>query len=82
MLPLWWRHKQKILFDLEKLIEYWASADKVVSFNLGSILRIRIYFFLFSICTDELISTPKITTVLPTLPSGNEKSERESNPIP
>ena len=35
-----------------------------------------------SICTDELISTPKIMKFLPTLPSDNENSEREWNPTP
>ena len=44
--------------------------------------RIEISFFLLSICTNELLSTPTIATLLPTLPSGHENSERESNPIP
>ena len=72
------------LFHLESLIKYWASADKVVSSNLcvGSLPKIKIYFFLLSICTDDLISTAKIMTFLPTLPAGKEYSERESNPIP
>ena len=35
-----------------------------------------------SICRDELISAPKIMTSFPTLPLGNENSERELNPIP
>ena len=30
----------------------------------------------------ELKLTPKIMTFLPTIPSGNENSERESNPTP
>ena len=32
-------------------------------------------------CTDELISAPKIIAFLPMLPSVNENSERESNPM-
>ena len=39
-------------------------------------------FFLLSVCTHELLSTPKITTFLPQLKSGNKKSEPESNLIP
>ena len=35
-----------------------------------------------SICTHELISTPKLMTFLPMLPSGNENSECELNPVP
>ena len=44
--------------------------------------RIKISFFLLSICRDELISTSKIIKFLPKLPSGNENSEHKSNPIP
>ena len=84
LLPLWCKLKQDFLLDLEKLIEYWASAANVVSSNLcvGHLPRIKIYVFSLSICTDELISTPKIMKFLPMLPSGNDNSERESNPIP
>ena len=73
-----------MLFDLEKLIEYWASADKAVSSShcVGPIPRNKIYFFLLSICTDDVMSIPKTTTFLLTQPSGNGNSERESNPIP
>ena len=76
--------KQNVLFDIEKLIEYWDSAVNVVSSNpcVGPIPRIKISFPLLSTCTDELKSTPKIMTFLPPLPSGNENPERESNPIP
>ena len=42
----------------------------------------KISFPLLSICTDELISTPKMITFLPTLPSGKEYSPQESNPMP
>ena len=78
------RTKQNFLFDLEKLIENWAFAVNVVSSNycVGPKPRIKISFFLLSICTDELMSTPKTMTFLPTIPSQNENSEHESNPIP
>ena len=78
------RTKQNFLFDLEKLIEHWAFAVNVVSSNycVGPKPRIKISFFLLSICTDELMSTPKTMTFLPTIPSQNENSEHESNPIP
>ena len=39
--------------------------------------RIKISFLLLSIYTDELILTSKIMTFLPTLPSGNENSEKD-----
>ena len=63
-----------MLFNLE----YWASAVDVVSSNpcVGTLPRIKILLILLSICTDELISTPKIMTFIPTLPSDNENSER------
>ena len=38
-------------------------------------------FFLLSICTDELISTPKIMTFLPQWKFESEKSESKSNPL-
>ena len=71
-----------MLFDLKKLIEHWASAANEVSSNpcVGPIPRIKIS--LLSVCTDELISTPKIMTFLPILPPGSENSEHEPNPIP
>ena len=64
------------------MIEYWVSVVDVVSSNpcVGHIPRIKI--FLLLICADELISAAKIMTFLAMLPSGNENSERESNPIP
>ena len=49
---------------------------------VGPLARIKVHFFLLSICTDELISSDKIMTFLPTLPSGNENSDCRSNPIP
>ena len=81
--PLQGRLKQNFLFDLEDLIGNGVSLVNVSS-NLcfWPKLGIQIFFSLLSICTDELISTPKIKTFLPLLPSGNENSERDSNPIP
>ena len=63
---------------------YLASPVNALSFNpcVGPILSFKLSFPLLLICTDELMSTPKIMTFLPTLPSGNENSERESDPIP
>ena len=75
--------RQNFLFDHENFSEYWASAiNAVLSYLcIGPKARITITFLLLSICTDEFISTPKIMTFLPTLPSGTENSQRESNPI-
>ena len=59
------------------------NSNKVCS-NLcvGPLPRTKIYFFLFSIFVDEVISTPKIIT-FPLVPSlGCEKNLRLSNPIP
>ena len=71
--------KQNFLFNFEKLVEYRGSAVNVVWSNpcVGTLPRIKISFFLLLICTDELISSPKIMTFLRT----NEYSERESYPI-
>ena len=84
LLPLYFRLKQNFLLYLEKLIEYWASAVSIVSSNacVGPLTRIKISFLLLLICIDELISTPKLMIFLPTLPSGDGNSERESNLIP
>ena len=56
----------------------------VVSSNPGAgpSPRIKISFPLLSTYTDELISAPKIMKFFPMVPSGNENSEQESNPIP
>ena len=43
--------------------------------------RINISFILLPMCTDEFISVPKKMTIFPKLPSVNENSEQESNPI-
>ena len=40
--------------------------------------KIKISLVLPSICTVELISAPKIMTVFPMVPPGNENSEQES----
>ena len=65
-------------------IEYFVSAVNVVSSKtcIVPLPRIKIFYLLLSISTDELILTSKIMTFLPTLKSANENSERESNPIP
>ena len=62
--------------DPDKLIESSASPVNVVLYNpcVGPLPRIKIFLFLLSVCTDKLISTPKIRTFLPTLPSDNENS--------
>ena len=62
-------------------IEYFVSVVNVVAskYCTGPLARIKIYFPLLSIWTDELILTPKIMTFLPTFSTGNENSERESN---
>ena len=65
-------------------IEYFVSAVNVVSSKpcIVALPRIEIFYPLLSISTDELILTSKIMTLLPTLKSSNENSERESNSIP
>ena len=58
--------KQNRFCNLEKIIEYSASAVIFGSSNLcvGPLPRTEISFLLLSIWTDELLSTPKITTFL------------------
>ena len=60
------------------------SAVNAISFNpcVGLSPRIKISLPLLSICIDEIISTPKIITFLPTLTSGNENYVRVSYSIP
>ena len=73
-----------IFLGYVKLIGYLTSAANVVLSNpcVGASPRTKISLFLLSICTDELISTPKIMTFFPMLPSVNEIFEREiSNPM-
>ena len=66
------------LFDLEKLIEYWASAINVISYTpfVRPEPRIAIPFFIWSMRIGELVSTTKKMAFLP---SANEDSERESS---
>ena len=73
---------QNFVFFLVKLIEYIFSALSVYSNPcVGPLPRIKMSFFLLSIFADELISTPKVFTFLPTsLP--NEKDISLSNPMP
>ena len=65
-------------------IGYFASAVNVVSSNpcMGLSPRIKISFPVLSICTNELISAPKIIKLFSKLPSVNENSKQESKPIP
>ena len=65
-------------------MEYSASEVIVVLSNpcVGRLQRTKILFFLLSVCTYELLSTPKIRTFLPQSKFGKEKRERESNAIP
>ena len=72
----------KTLLCSVKLIEYIFSAVSVC-YNpcLGPLLKIKITFFLFSIFVDELISAPKIITLLSNPVPGNELPCL-SNPIP
>ena len=67
-----------------KLIEYFASAVNFVSSNpyVGPLQRIKTSFPLLSTCPVELLSAPKIMTLLPKLSSVNKNSEWESKPIP
>ena len=75
--------KQNFIAGLVKLIEYSAPAFNVF-FNpcVGTLPRIKIYFPLWSMCTDELISNPKIITFLTTLPTVKQCYPWLSNPIP
>ena len=68
--------KQNFISGLVKLIEYWVSAVNVVLFIpcVEPLSRIKISFPLSSICTDELISTPKIMTFLPMLIHKQQKN--------
>ena len=66
-----------------KLIKYLSSAVNFVSSNpcVGSSPRIKISFVLLSTCTAELKYTPKIITLQPDTPVGNENGPRLSNQI-
>ena len=62
-----------------KLIGYFGSAVNVVSSNpcVGTSPRIKIYFSLSLICTDELISAAKIMTFFPKLPTVKNSEENK-----
>ena len=66
-----------------KLTEYIFSAVNECSPNpcVGLFPRIKMSFPLLSTWTDDFVSTPIITTFLPKLPSGSEKTPLLSNPI-
>ena len=57
LLLIYCRLKKNRLFDLKKLIEYWASAIKVVLSDpcVGPLPIIKISLYLLSIYADELI---------------------------
>ena len=63
--------------------KYFFSAVSVVPSNLrvGSSSRVKVYFFLFSTCTEELISTTKLIQFLSN-PLPTEQVYFLSNPIP
>ena len=64
----------KFLLLLSKVMEQSFFSVSVVAFkaSVGTLPRIKISFFLLSICTDELLSVPNIITFLPNpLPSDN-----------
>ena len=67
------------LCNVENFLEYSSFAVNVASSNLcvKALQKIKISFFLLSICTDELISTPQIKTLLPKTKFRIEKNERE-----
>ena len=74
---------QNILLCFAKLIKYIFSAVSECSNPcVGPLPKIKISFFLLSICTKALISTPKVITFLPNPISRNEKFPCLSNPIP
>ena len=64
-------------------MEYLASAVIVALSKPCDGLSTKTNIFLFQplICTDELLSTPKIMTFFPSLPFVYENRDRESNPI-
>ena len=72
LLPLLFRLNTNLFPDYVKLLGYFASAVNVVPSNpcVRPFPRIKISFSLLSICKDELISIPKMITILPTPPSG------------
>ena len=84
MLPLQYIVNTNIYPDSEKVIGYLAS-DVIVASSKpcdDPSLRTKIFLFLLSICTEELLSTQKIITFFSLLPSAHENCERESNSMP
>ena len=83
MLPLQCRLNTKRFPDSVKLIEYLASAVIVALSKpyVNPSPRTEIFFFLLSISTEELSSTPKIITFFPLISSVHENRKRVSNPM-
>ena len=83
LLPLKCGLNTNLFPDLAKWIGYLASAVNVVLSKLfvGHSTGIKTSLFLLSICTDDLLSAPYIMTFFSILPSVNENSERELNPM-
>ena len=67
-----------------KLIRYLASAVIVASSKscVDPLPITKTFLFLPSICTEELLSIPKIIKSFPQLPSVHKNCERESNALP
>ena len=51
------------------------------NFCVGPSTRTKISFLLLSLCNDELLPTPKITTFLHKSKPAYEKSAQEPNPM-
>ena len=69
--------------DSKKLIEYLASVAIAVLSKacVGAFTTSSIYIFSFTMHTDELISTPKVTFFLNELPPHHENCKLALNPI-
>ena len=76
--------------DSVKLIRYLSSAVIAVLFNcyVGLLPGSKIFLFLLSVCTEELLSTAEISTFLskinaflPQHPSVHENCEQELSPM-
>ena len=80
--PIVMQAKTIFFFVTVKLIEIFSAISICSSPCVGPIPRTYIFFFLLSIWTEELISTPKINIFLPNPPLGNEKLPLLSNPVP
>ena len=74
--------KQNSLFHYEELIEYWGSAIDIVSYNshVGPLPRIKFFFLVINMYKSTHINS-KNNDIFPTLQSGNENFECESNSI-